>query len=189
MRGKGLCLHPQPVEVGITPAYAGKSLTIPKLTTRSWDYPRVCGEKAAFTFDFPKEMGLPPRMRGKAVSNSRLKHPDRITPACAGKSGWRSCCPGCNRDHPRVCGEKLMNRVKHIDPHRITPAYAGKSWSAHSLVSSLKDHPRVCGEKFGKWSTKGRITGLPPRMRGKVDVLPEVDALIGITPACAGKRL
>ena len=132
----------------ITPACAGKSLTIPKLTTRSWDYPRVCGEKAAFTFDFPKEMGLPPRMRGKAVSNSRLKHPDRITPACAGKSGWRSCCPGCNRDHPRVCGEKLMNRVKHIDPHRITPAYAGKSWSAHSLVSSLKDHPRVCGEKL-----------------------------------------
>ena len=31
--------------------------------------------------------------------------------------------------------------------------------------------------------------GSPPRMRGKVDVLPEIDALIGITPAYAGKSL
>ena len=34
--------------VWITPAWAGKSLTIPKLTTRSWDHPRVGGEKFFF---------------------------------------------------------------------------------------------------------------------------------------------
>ena len=49
----------------ITPACAGKSLTIPKLTTRSWDHPRVCGEKAYSTIWGCQQKGSPPRVRGK----------------------------------------------------------------------------------------------------------------------------
>ena len=52
---------------GITPAYAGKSLTIQKMTTRSRDHPRVCGEKGlALPLALPPQ-GSPPRMRGKGI--------------------------------------------------------------------------------------------------------------------------
>ena len=86
-------------------------------------------------------------MRGKAAKHSDPPHHKRITPAYAGKS----YCPGSVRDelrdHPRLCGEKLLNRVfflfrvgspppmrgkvdnvrKKAYNNRITPAYAGKS--------------------------------------------------------------
>ena len=33
------------VLVRITPAYAGKSQSLPKILSLSWDHPRLCGEK------------------------------------------------------------------------------------------------------------------------------------------------
>ena len=66
MRGK-VCFNCSLISsTGITPAYAGKSLTIPKLTTRSWDHPRVCGEKRVICICVVLPQGSPPRMRGKA---------------------------------------------------------------------------------------------------------------------------
>ena len=45
MRGKvARCLCKALCE-GITPAYAGKSVTASALAALSWDHPRVCGEK------------------------------------------------------------------------------------------------------------------------------------------------
>ena len=46
----------------------------------------------------------------------------------------------------------------------------------------------MCGEKFGKWSTKGRITGSPPYVRGKEQQLTNAADQVRITPAYAGKR-
>ena len=69
----------------ITPACAGKSLTIPKLTTRSWDHPRVCGEKSRVCPRSDPGTGSPPRVRGKARGCLRRPVSQRITPACAGK--------------------------------------------------------------------------------------------------------
>ena len=46
MRGKGfgfVCRH---CEIRITPAYAGKSFFRALESQRSWDHPRVCGEKS-----------------------------------------------------------------------------------------------------------------------------------------------
>ena len=45
MRGKGIQSHNDPVNSGITPAYAGKSSqeTVSSILTR--DHPRLCGEK------------------------------------------------------------------------------------------------------------------------------------------------
>ena len=45
----------------------------------------------------------------------------------------------------------------------------------------------MCGEKFGKWSTKGRITGSPPYVRGKEQQLTNAADQVRITPAYAGK--
>ena len=73
----------------------------------------------------------------------------------------------CDRDHPRLCGEKsnappqnytlkgspppMRGKVRAVskvsDSIGITPAYAGKSCCTQAVQLSAKDHPRLCGEK------------------------------------------
>ena len=95
----------------------------------------------------------------------------RITPAYAGKR--TECCNRipCPQDHPRLCGEKFLEKrfkfkmtgsppptrgkgsrcaISLAFP-RITPAYAGKSSQCLCERIETKDHPRLCGEKkYGK---------------------------------------
>ena len=55
------------------------------------------------------------------------------------------------------------------------------------MRNQLRDHPRVCGEKLIT-SAAGLIAkGSPPRMRGKVGDVGVALAVVGITPAYAGK--
>ena len=112
----------------ITPAYAGKSVTIRK----SWKY----------------RIGSPPPMRGKAKPDRSKQIQARITPAYAGKSpqqedtrkNQRGSPPPmrgkgisfsggdilCMGSPPPMRGkESLKDNPKLII--RITPAYAGKS--------------------------------------------------------------
>ena len=70
----------------------------------------------------------------------------------------------------------------------ITPAYAGKSQPWRSYSQRRWDHPRVCGEKRPAVDGKRPLRGSPPHVRGKVKDPVPVSALVGITPACAGKR-
>ena len=70
---------------------------------------------------------------------------------------------------------------------RITPAYAGKSASHLLFITVRQDHPCVCGEKGLKALKKQRARGSPLRMRGKAAVIRDVDAVLRITPAYAGK--
>ena len=66
MRGKVLPDRGRVVGVGITPAYAGKSVPLRPFAVVAGDHPRVCGEKFSTLFPPPKVAGSPPRMRGKA---------------------------------------------------------------------------------------------------------------------------
>ena len=156
--------------VGITPAYAGKSLTGQTTPLQARDHPRVCGEKLT-TFDAGKLIpGSPPRMRGKAYPPPCSYGLLGITPAYAGKSPRLSMPTGAAGDHPRVCGEKFL-RVTSLklytgSPPRmrgkvsqrkrghyekgITPAYAGKRAKRWRPKKYVQDHPRVCGEKTKK---------------------------------------
>ena len=107
MRGKAPSGVRPLLDTRITPAYAGKSLTIQKMTTRSRDHPRVCGEKSETPSSRRTGWGSPPRMRGKGQSLPRDHPQSGITPAYAGKSVAITCRAWNPRDHPRVCGEKL----------------------------------------------------------------------------------
>ena len=146
-------------------------------------------------------------MRGKAIHGPHGAGQAGITPACAGK---RFCSQYALRrpwDHPRVCGEKRQEgivllaligsppRVRGKACHRImccplpgiTPACAGKRSSGTLMSKSCRDHPRVCGEKSTRRFLGSAVTGSPPRVRGKVLVLPFPSNTRRITPACAGK--
>ena len=71
---------------------------------------------------------------------------------------------------------------------RITPACAGKSEQKVSELTGIRDHPRVCGEKGCGIVSVQLLKGSPPRVRGKVLLMPATENSIRITPACAGKR-
>mgnify|MGYP003091561886 CR=1 FL=1 len=87
MRGKVETLYTELSRVGITPAYAGKSRNTLYRIVKSWDHPRLCGEKFFF-FD---------------SQHLRI----RITPAYAGKSHCSISQTPRVKDHPRLCGEKF----------------------------------------------------------------------------------
>ena len=106
MRGK---VHTRGVALrltGITPAYAGKSISQRQQRLSFRDHPRLCGEKSNFNVSHQCTVGSPPPMRGKADVVQQAVSCIGITPAYAGK---RSGCFGfwsMIKDHPRLCGEK-----------------------------------------------------------------------------------
>ncbi len=72
--------------------------------------------------------------------------------------------------------------------HRITPADAGTSRRSDSVSGRVKDHPRGCGDKFTTLTSVKSSAGSPPRMRGQVTIITQIQAPNGITPADAGTR-
>ena len=209
VRGKAKIRHFSVSSRRITPAYAGKSLSLRRSGFCRWDHPRVCGEKVGPVGCVSGWLGSPPRMRGKAPSLAVLGACIGITPAYAGKSTDLQRPRAAQQDHPRVCGEKLSGcvwqqacagspprmRGKVSQPHYstgrggITPAYAGKSPLRAVFWCRHRDHPRVCGEKRTQAHPAKTGLGSPPRMRGKADFDVCSDRQCGITPAYAGKRL
>ena len=155
---------------GITPAYAGKSKSSGCCRRNGGDHPRVCGEKEIMRSVISVTEGSPPRMRGKVYGVSPVVFVNRITPAYAGKRLFGKSRPSLPRDHPRVCGEKMLQQrsltTQRGSPPRmrgkagmccgatkppgITPAYAGKRGPGRCSPGSPWDHPRVCGEKTKK---------------------------------------
>ena len=67
MRGKEVDNDIEDVCRRITPAYAGKSITVTCDITAPRDHPRLCGEKLQDTADFTRVAGSPPPMRGKVT--------------------------------------------------------------------------------------------------------------------------
>ena len=155
MRGKvpavGTCKTP----VGITPAYAGKSHSVPAFSKVLRDHPRLCGEKGDLKLSNGCINGSPPPMRGKVIISTSNSFRHRITPAYAGKSFFADFRSNLSWDHPRLCGEKFASYGTSIAPTGspppmrgkvffqplakslggITPAYAGKSQIRLGLTS------------------------------------------------------
>ena len=187
MRGKQCGAPLLRLPTRITPAHAGKtSLISPK--------------KSLLT-------GSPPRMRGKPMILQWSLMALRITPAHAGKTAIFATYQIEKPDHPRACGENLAKRLSFLRDRgspprmrgkpllildvqlvqRITPAHAGKTATALERVEDKSDHPRACGENEILERREGRRLGSPPRMRGKLWLLPLVYQHRRITPAHAGK--
>ena len=70
----------------ITPAHAGKTITLATLRTLLQDHPRACGENPLIVFQSTAPGGSPPRMRGKRHQKIRYHYRSGITPAHAGKT-------------------------------------------------------------------------------------------------------
>ena len=108
MRGKVFPSFSSYQTVGITPAYAGKSLKVLRIRRQTRDHPRLCGEKYVLIGCSGCVLGSPPPMRGKVRVISCKCCGNRITPAYAGKRSKESLSCSGSRDHPRLCGEKIL---------------------------------------------------------------------------------
>ena len=130
-----------------------------------------------------------------------------ITPAPAGKTNLLRLYSSVSRDHPRTCGENVLNPKEkpreigspphlrgkpwcvsiHLPHFRITPAPAGKTDTCISFNKACEDHPRTCGENISVLETVERDIGSPPHLRGKQVFGSDVNVTVRITPAPAGK--
>ena len=116
MRGKPDRVLAKSEQIRITPAGAGKTLTLRPVRPLRADHPRRCGENREKLGDDAARCGSPPRMRGKHCDEEAVRMRDRITPAYAGKTDTTQRTKAIIKDHPRVCGE---NRVS-IHPWMTT---------------------------------------------------------------------
>ena len=132
----------------ITPAGAGKTFCGMWIYSADKDHPRRCGENLAPSPNSKIQLGSPPQVRGKLKCFIIFNTAPRITPAGAGKTNYIPFTATDAEDHPRRCGENLLQaktacihsgsppqvRGKHtlLYPRcvlpRITPAGAGKTF-------------------------------------------------------------
>ena len=191
----------------ITPAHAGKTRGVCGYLLYRQDHPRACGENDTTILWTVKEIGSPPRMRGKLIKSVCAICRLRITPAHAGKTARSVLTADRQQDHPRACGENRKQPPRNFSqrgspprmrgkqkasaldymPVGITPAHAGKTSRAAARQRFAEDHPRACGENRGEEKLCKLGTGSPPRMRGKLQSKSKGRMTHGITPAHAGK--
>ena len=106
-------------------------------------------------------------MRGKGVLVLLRCDDLGITPAYAGKRDHEASGTADKRDHPRLCGEKLVTETFSHSPLGSPPPMRGKgiSFSGGDIL----------------------CMGSPPPMRGKESLKDNPKLIIRITPAYAGK--
>ena len=110
---------------GITPAYAGNTLSAFWSLSRYRDHPRVCGEHDCHGIWWRDNWGSPPRMRGTPAPRV-LRRPRRgITPAYAGNTYSVDRYSQRHRDHPRVCGEHPYTTSKRVNGEGSPPRMRG----------------------------------------------------------------
>ena len=169
---------------------------------------RICSRQKSIRSGTARDsFSQPPHMRGKGNLKIALVLGVGITPACAGKSYHCFAYNICDKDHPRMCGEKYYSpktsvsisgspprmrgkaelQLNGLDAGGITPACAGKSLRTQGNNSPAWDHPRMCGEKAVTVRGTGSCKGSPPHVRGKETGLIFGQQPARITPACAGK--
>ena len=127
VRGKVIRGLATRITSGITPACAGKSVSRGHAPPAGRDHPRVCGEKDIRLVCGRKGVGSPPRVRGKGAYIDKEKTKEGITPACAGKRRYAGTGRKRPRDHPRVCGEKQICKLRDVVVQGSPPRVRGKA--------------------------------------------------------------
>ena len=207
MRGKPFETSTASHSTRITPAGAGKTIKSQASKRGSQDHPRRCGENSDKDLLNFFKSGSPPQVRGKHCNLRTQGEFVRITPAGAGKTRPCSICRTRSGDHPRRCGENIVDYFYSFGAagsppqvrgklccdsvchtcKRITPAGAGKTLVEHPRLKTNRDHPRRCGENNAIHGKRLNVVGSPPQVRGKPKPTSGTLPASRITPAGAGK--
>ena len=145
-------------------------------------------------------------MRGTAQALLDLPTVRGITPAHAGNSPPPAALHHIFWDHPRSCGEQVLENVRAANTWGspplmrgtvksgnfqgilpgITPAHAGNRDKPSIVVFDVQDHPRSCGEQTIALALMPLSLKSPPLMRGTDACNGGASINYGITPAHAG---
>ena len=119
---------------GIIPACAGSTITLNLSTSTGRDHPRMCGEHERHVHRAAGLQGSSPHVRGAPNGMRRNVIGCGIIPACAGSTGRCFLLSRLTRDHPRMCGEHVMDASRSCRSAGSSPHVRG----AH-----FGDEPRV----------------------------------------------
>lgn len=170
MRGAHIGTRNPELTAGITPAYAGSTVSFLTSNGSPWNHPRVCGEHISNPVGVITIVGSSPRMRGTPKGAATAQGGHEIIPAYAGNTRGQGAWSWWAWDHPRVCGKHGQVHAKPVlrtgsSPRmrgargyrsevlgvvRIIPAYAGSTCTMLMVPPSRWDHPRVCREHTTK---------------------------------------
>ena len=151
---------------GLTPAWAGSTISRQHLCVPFWAHPRMGGEHGSMTLAAHKYGGSPPHGRGALGVSTFIHHSTGLTPAWAGSTFWAAGCRGGSRAHPRMGGEHELRPscirnspgspphgrgapgpdVEQVDGGGLTPAWAGSTISRAVAPPACWAHPRMGGE-------------------------------------------
>ena len=145
----------------------------------------MCGNHASDFRIIAYGPGSPPRVREPRPYLLRLSGTGRITPACAGTTRRVNRRQRENRDHPRVCGNHVIDMF-HFDKTEGSPPRVREPPMSLPPLDVAEDHPRVCGNHFAFWMIWISPLGSPPRVREPLGMITADGIKSGITPACAG---
>ena len=207
VRGKRISCHKMAPFHRLIPACAGKTRGLVVGPTGTRAHPRVCGENVDETASEGDCLGSSPRVRGKPPWADWAAWPQRLIPACAGKTLPPTWTAAPTRAHPRVCGEnahrpgrriqargssprvrgKLCVHVSAPAGAGLIPACAGKTVCRYPAEPRGRAHPRVCGENSAAVRLLRCARGSSPRVRGKLLRPRHLANASGLIPACAGK--
>ena len=108
MRGTPNYDHIPYAQHGIIPAYAGNTGLVHVRHSGNGDHPRVCGEHCGVCGAYFSCLGSSPRMRGTPGVDGQWRVAPGIIPAYAGNTCRTRSADSTSRDHPRVCGEHML---------------------------------------------------------------------------------
>ena len=136
VRGKLMSVHTPMPRFRITPAGAGKTISVTKLQALMRDHPRRCGENFCDSFPHHPCRGSPPQVRGKLPPLSQICRHDKDHPRrCGENQNFPQAHRSISGSPPQVRGKLTEFRHPPCSP-RITPAGAGKT-----LKRSFRNQP------------------------------------------------
>ncbi|SCQ64128.1 Hypothetical protein PFR_JS9-2_2039 [Propionibacterium freudenreichii] len=206
MRGARIKNIRKPPCSGLTPAYAGSTMTSSPRTLGRRAHPRICGEHPRSQQNFGGVRGSPPHMRGALEQVKMFNYLRGLTPAYAGSTHGVSKISATPGAHPRICGEHgsiarasspsmgspphMRGALRQLRPRLhlvgLTPAYAGSTSRRYAPPRQPGAHPRICGEHLAMSAPNPGVVGSPPHMRGARRGMNRTYFRAGLTPAYAG---
>ena len=117
---------------------------------RSRDHPRLRGEYFHSSQALRANGGSPPLARGIRFWFWDPKEETRITPACAGNTGYKKFCPQRAEDHPRLRGEYVSTINSDITTAGSPPLARGIPTVTKELVSTAGITPACAGNTLKK---------------------------------------
>ena len=125
--------------MGIIPADAGSTAAVETYPADFQDHPPGCGEHMRPRPRTPRPGGSSPRMRGARRRRHGLCARARIIPADAGSTSGITSAAGASRDHPRGCGEHVLEFLLSGQEAGSSPRMRG----AHIPLGGLHGRERI----------------------------------------------